>query len=63
MLNEAQNISTGAPIQLHDGHVHHDVTVAVPFWFNISMPKMFPMDSFFRFEKKDTFFNMEHIGF
>ncbi len=24
MRNEAQNISTGVPIQLHDGHVHHE---------------------------------------
>ncbi len=36
---------------------------AVPFLVYISMPEMFQMDSFFRFEKKGTFFNMEHIGF
>ncbi len=61
MRNEAQNISTGVPIQLHDGHVHHEAPCCSLLVY-ISMPEMFQMESFSDL-RKGHFFNMEHIGF
>ncbi len=55
MLNDAQNISTGVPIQLHDGHVHHEAPRCVPFLVYISMPEMFQMDSFSDLRKRALF--------
>ncbi len=65
MLNDAQNISTSVPIQYNLMMVHHEAPCCDPFldYISIQCLKCSKLDSFFRFEKTGTFFNMEHIGF